>query len=126
MKQKCRFLIGQILLFILNHFLTIKRNKIKNRKTGEKLNVAKFIGFYVQVDLAQTTEIVEFARSGRRPRDNDSTVTTVSELENNPEHKNFNFISKCKFFDTFLRKILQCQQPNRYVLRFFRKFFSVS
>ena len=54
MKENCRFLIGQILLFILNHVLTIKRNKIQNRKTGEKLKGAKFFGFfgfYLKIDL---------------------------------------------------------------------------
>ena len=95
MKQKWRFLIGQIFLFILKHFLTVKQNKVQNRKTGEKFKGAKFIGFfglYVQIGLAQTDENVEFARSGRRPRgDNDSTVTTLSQLENDPEHKNFHF-----------------------------------
>jgi len=101
MKQKWRFLIGKIFLFILKHFLTIKQKKIKNRKTGEKFKVANFIGFfglYDKIDLAQNTENVEFGRSGRHPWDNDSTITTVSELENDPEHKNFNFVSKCKYF----------------------------
>ena len=81
MKEKWRFLIGQIFLFILKHFLTIKRNKIKNIRTGEKCNGAKFVGFfgfYVKIDLAQNDGNVEFARSGRKSRrHNDSIVTRV-------------------------------------------------
>ena len=73
--------LGQFFLYLFKLFFTIKQNKIENRKTGEKLKGAKFIGlfgFYIKIDLAQNDENVEFARSGRRPScDNDSIVTRV-------------------------------------------------
>jgi len=110
-------LIAQFFLSIYKLCFTIKRSKFehrqnfltrakrRNREIFNQKNYAKtsigIFGLVVQVKSAHFCDGVEIARSGRRPRgdgDNCSNITTLSELEHDSEHTNFNRVSKCKYY----------------------------